>query len=190
LIDAVKRLAVQGLNHLIQSESWAQERLRMHAGAKFLVDSGPLKVSLAIDDNGLFHMTDAAATPDVTLTLPADAVVKALFERDKLFSSVRLGGVVDVAESLAFVFRNLKWDAEADLARVVGDIAARRLALFGQALAKGLQDGLHKLAENGKEYIVEDSALLPPERDLAAFGNAVEQLRADVAGLEQRISRL
>ena len=190
MIDAVKHLVVRGLNHLIQNESWASERLRLHAGAKIQVDGGPLHIKLGIDDNGLFHIADAAAIPDVTLTLAADSAVQALFEQDKLFSSVRLGGAVDIAESLAFVFRNLQWDAEADLAQVVGDMAARRLALLGQALAKGLRDGLYKLAENGKEYVVEDSALLTPERDIVAFGDAVNQLRDDVVRLEKRISRL
>lgn len=190
MIDAVKHLAVQGLNHLIKNESWASERLRRHAGAKFLAEGGPLHIKLAITEQGLFMAADAAAVPDVTLTLATDSLLTALFQRDKLFSSVRLGGAVDVAESLAFVFRNLRWDAEADLADVVGDIAARRLVLLGKMLARSLQEGLHKLTENGREYVVEDSGLLVAGSDFLAFGSAVEQLQDDVARLEKRISCL
>lgn len=186
----MKHLAVKGLNHLIRSESWAVERLRSHAGARLQVDGGPLSIQLLIDEHGLLDAADTPGTPDVTLTLPADAVASVLFAREKMFAAVKLGGSAEIAESLAFVFRNLKWDAEADLAQVVGDIAAHRLALIGRAVAKGLQDSLRKAAENIREYAVEDSPLLTPERDRHAFAEAVNRLHDDVAQLEKRISRL
>ena len=186
----MKQLAIRGLNHLVESESWAQERLRPHAGATLLIDGGLFTIKLTIGEHGLFHVGDAAAVPNVALTLPADSMIKALFEPDKLFSSVKLGGTVDVAESLAFVFRNLKWDAEADLARLVGDIPAHRLSMFGKALAGSLRGGVRKASENLAEYAVEESALVMSASDLQAFSNAVDQLADDLSRLEKRISRL
>lgn len=188
-MDAMRQLAVHGLNHLIRSECWAQDKLRAQAGAQIRIDAGPFGMGLGIDESGLFHAS-AAETPDVTLTVPADAVFKALADRDQLFASVRLAGSVDTAESLGFVFRNLRWDVEADLAAVIGDIAAHRLVRLGRSLASGLQGGLRRTAENVVEYAVEDSALLPAPREISAFASAVGQLRDDVARLEKRLSRL
>jgi ubiquinone biosynthesis protein UbiJ len=113
-----------------------------------------------------------------------------LFEREKLFGAVNLGGSAEVAVSLAFVFRNLKWDAEGDLAGIVGDIPARRLAMFGQTAIARIQQGIAKATENIAEYAVEDSRLLASDKDLSAFGKEVNSLRDDLACLEMRISRL
>lgn len=190
MIDSVKKLGVRGLNHVISSESWAQHRLLRHAGAHLLVEAGALNIRLAIDERGLFHLASVDSQPDVTLSCPPDIVLRALFEQDKLFSSVKLGGSVDVAESLAFVFRNLKWDAEADLARLIGDIPAHRLKIIGQSLGRSLRSSWQNALENLREYVVEESAALPSPVDIAQFGEAVNRLRDDVARLEKRLSRL
>jgi ubiquinone biosynthesis protein UbiJ len=186
----MQQVAILGLNHLVRGESWAQERLRQHAGARLVVEAGWLRFRLSIDEHGLFQESDATTPPDVTLTLPAESAIGATFDREKLFAAVKLGGSAEVAESLAFVFRNLKWDAEGDLAGIVGDIPARRLAMFGQAAATGIQKSIAKATENIAEYAVEDSRLLVSEKDLAAFGNDVNGLRDDLLLLEKRISRL
>ena len=188
-MDAIRHLVIRGLNHLVSSEHWAQEKLRSQAGAQVLVDGGMFRLGLGIDETGLFHAS-AGNSPDVTLTVPADAAFRLLFDRDRLFTSVRLEGSVDTAETLGFVFRNLQWDVEADLAAVIGDIAAHRLTRFGRSLASSLQAAVRKTAENVAEYAVEDSAFLPAQRDVSEFGSAVSQLRDDVARLEKRLSHL
>ena len=189
-MDAIKQIGVSGLNHLIRCESWAQERLLKHSGAHLRVDAGLFGVRLGIDQYGLFQLAAGDRSPDVTLTLPPDIVVRALFDRDKLFSAVKLDGSVDVAESLAFVFRNLRWDAEADLAGVIGDIAAHRLVRIGQSLANALGNGLRNTAANIQEYAVEESGILPSSQEIAVFGDAVNRLHDDVACLEKRLAKL
>lgn len=190
-MDFVRHLGVRGLNHLIASAPWAQERLRKHAGAQLLVVAGPLfSIRLALDHAGMFHLATGSDDPDVRLTLPPDAPVRVLLERDQLFSSVKLEGSVDVAESLAFVFRNLEWDIEADLAAVIGDIPAYRLVRIGRSVAGSLRQGAANALTNLHEYAVEESGLLPGKDDAAAFGNAVNALRDDVARLEKRLSRI
>lgn len=187
MIGVMRQVAIRGLNHLVRGESWAQERLRQHAGARLFVETGWVSLGLTIDDHGLFRECDTSTPPDVTLTLPADSAMGALFDREKLFGAVKLGGSAEVAESLAFVFRNLNWDAEGDLAGIVGDIPARRLAMFGQTALDGIQEGLAKATGNIAEYVVEDSGVLASEKELAAFGIAVNGLRDDLARLEKRI---
>lgn len=147
-------------------------------------------MGLTIDDHGFFMESDTSTPPDVTLTLPAESAASALFDREKLFTAVKLGGSAEIAESLAFVFRNLKWDAEGDLAGIVGDIPARRLAMFGQTAVAGIQGGIARATENITEYAVHDSGLLASGKDLAAFGNDLNSLQDDLARLEKRISDL
>lgn len=189
-MNLLNQLALRSLNHVIQGEAWAQERLRKHAGASILLEAGGISIRLSIDEQGLLTPSDAASLPDVTINLPADALGHALFDREKVFSSVKLGGAADVAETFAFVLRNLRWDAEADMAQFLGDIPARRLNLLGHSLFNGFQGSLQRLAENVKEYAVEDSSLLVPERDISAFGTEVNRIRDDISRLEKRISKL
>ncbi|MDP2880073.1 MAG: hypothetical protein Q8N89_00650 [Azonexus sp.] len=189
-MEALNPLAILALNHLIEGEAWAQTRLVAHSGAQVLIDSGLFVFRLGIDERGLFHAGDKALEPDVTITLPSDLPARLLFNRDTLFSSVKLGGSADIAESLAFVLRNLHWDAEADLAQLLGDIPARRLARLAQTMAASIQDAVGRVAENFSEYALEESGMLAASRDVAAFGSAVLGLRDDVARLEKRISRL
>lgn len=189
-MDFVTQLGVRGLNHLIAAESWAQERLRRHTGAQVLLVGGPFSVRLGLDHAGLFQLVSASGEPDVRLTLPADIVSRVLLSPDSLFSSIKLEGSIDVAESLAFVFRHLKWDVESDLADLVGDIPAHRLVRIGRSLARAMQDGVFRLAGNIREYTVEESAILPSQGEVATFGYAVHGLRDDVARLEKRLSLL
>jgi len=189
-MEALEQLASRALNHLIQAESWAQARLIGHSGAHVRIDSGPIVLSLGINEHGLFHPGDKTLDPDVSIALPADLPVRLLFDRDTLFSSVKLGGSANIAESLAFVLRNLQWDAEADLSEIVGDIAARRLARLARTMAVAIQDAIARVAENFSEYAVEESGMLTANRDVSEFGSAVNSLRDDVARLEKRISRL
>lgn len=184
------RMILPLLNHLLQEEQWARERLRPFAGAFVRIEAGSLSLVLYINEGGCFENRGLETTPSVTLTLPSDAPVKFLIDRQSLFASVKLAGLADLAEALAFVFRNLRWDVESEMARWLGDIPARRLALFGARAGVQVQDSLQRGVQNIAEYATEDSGLLASAREISALGEAVDDLRNDAARLEKRISRL
>ena len=158
-MEMIKQLGVRGLNHLLRSEHWALERLVRHAGRQLRIDAGLVDIRLGIDAQGLFVLNEHQGEPDVTLTLPSDILVRALVDRSKLFSSVKLGGSVDVAETLAFVFRNLKWDAEADLAAIRGLESQREAwaARHGLHLRRSAWGGLYSPG-NAVMELISDSA--------------------------------
>ena len=183
-------LLIPMLNRLIHRENWALERLRPFSGSHLLLTSGPMEIRLGINETGLFTRAEIDQPINVTLTLPADTPFKLLLDRNALFSSVKLSGSADLAENLAFVFRNLHWDIEGDLATVVGDIPARRLSLTRRKLAYQIRDGLQRVTQNFAEFVTEDSALLAPFREIAAFTSAVDHLRDDTARLEKRLKQL
>jgi ubiquinone biosynthesis protein UbiJ len=185
-----ERLIVPALNHLIQKENWAKERLQPFSGAQLQISAGSIHIQLSINGQGLFALGGDEKTAYVVLTLPSDVPSKLLFDRDALFASVKLSGSADLAESLAFVFRNLSWDIEEDLASVLGDIPARRLAITGAQLGNQLQNGVKRIAENIAEFATEDSNLLAPKREIAFFCQSIDQLRDDAARLEKRIKQL
>ncbi len=184
------RLLLVPLNHLIAQAPWASERLGRHAGARVAIAAGPLTLRLTIDGSGLLQAADTVAEPDVRIELPDDFAVRALTDRSKLMSGARLSGAADVAETLAFVFRNLRWDAEGDLAAVIGDIPARRLSLAAGALARSTRDGLSRLGANFAEYANHEGELLADPAAVKNFVSAVDALRDDLARLDKRVERL
>jgi len=131
LVDA----AFGWVNHLLAGEEWARERLKPFAGQTARLELGALSLPLAITSSGYLVAGDRNATASVTLTLPADAPLLALTDdRPSLRAATQISGAAELAECLGFVFRNLRWDAESDLALLTGDIAARRLLEGGKQL--------------------------------------------------------
>lgn len=190
MMPVFDRMLVAALNHVLQHESWARERLRPYAGAQALLQAGPLDIHLAIDAGGLFVAGSAAEMPAVTITLPGDTPFRLLQDRKAAFLAARLSGSADLAEALAFVFRNLRWDIEADLARYLGDIPAHRLERLRKHTLQQGGEMAQRLFGNLAEYATEDSAWLASRQEIEAFGRDVQALREDLARLEKRLARL
>jgi ubiquinone biosynthesis accessory factor UbiJ len=113
-MSTLDRLIVIPLNHLIASAPWASERLRQHTGAVVRIQAAELAISMQIDSDGQLRAVEGGRAPDVGIELPADFWLRAVVDRNSLFSAARLSGMADVAETFAFVIRNLRWDIEGD----------------------------------------------------------------------------
>ena len=185
-----ERLLPRLLNHLIQHEAWAAERLRPFAGKQALIRTGALDICLVVDSGGFFAAGSAKDPIAVTVNFPADTPAKLLLDKEAVFQAARLSGSIDFAETLGFVFRNLRWDIEADLAAYVGDIAAYRLEKLRQKLLSVTRESASKATQNLVEYLTEDSNALPAPREVAAFICEVDVLRDAVARFEKRLDRL
>lgn len=178
------------LNHLITTEDWPRARLKPFAGKTARVESGALALTLEITADGLFRLADAGATAAVRITLPVDAPLRALTDRAALLASAQVSGSVELAETLSFIFRSLHWDVEADLAPMVGDIAAHRLVGGGRQLARWQADQARKLVANLAEYFTEENPLIARQSDVAHFCAGVTGLGAPLTELERRIAAL
>ena len=189
-MQLLERLLCQPLNHLVVQSEWAAARLRSFAGSRVQMGVGTLFVHLGITDTGTFEACDAASAPDVSITLPSDTLLRVVTDRQSIFQAAKLSGSADLAEALGFVFRHLRWDMEADLARVLGDIPARRLALLQQAFYAQSSTALRRIADNASEYLIEEAGMLATRTEIEAFNDGVSALRDDLARLEKRLQRL
>ena len=178
------------LNHLLAREDWARLRLQPFAGHSAQIDGGPIRLAMTVTDTGMLRAATVDEIVAVTISFDPDAAAKLFTDPDGLFAAARLSGSANFAETLAFVFRNLRWDYESDLASVLGDIPARRLA---RLLAEGIEwhrSALQRLGSNVAEYATEESRIVAPVRDLRRFAADVDRLRDDLARLEKRVARL
>ncbi|MEW6165799.1 MAG: hypothetical protein AB1642_12125 [Pseudomonadota bacterium] len=177
---------IAGLNHLLGGAQWARTRLAPFSGRKAVIDMPPFRFALGVEAEGRFEPAPDSTVPDVTIHLPADTPFLMPQGLDKVMATARVDGNAEFATELSFIFRNLRWDVEEDLSRVVGDIAAHRIVQgAGNFVGWQAQAG-RRLGENLAEYLALESRLLVGAQEFAAFKDEVVRLNAALATLEKR----
>jgi ubiquinone biosynthesis protein UbiJ len=178
------------LNHLLEHEAWARQRLIPFQAQTACIEGAPVPLTLTVDERGTFRPGKPEETVAVTISLPSDTPFKLLSDPSGIFGAARITGAASFAEALAFVFRNLRWDYEADLAGIIGDIPAHRIARLLAEGASWHRSAANRLGLNAAEFATEESGLVTSAQDLARFAREVDQVRDDTARLEKRISKL
>ena len=142
------------------------------------------RVSLAPNHDGA---TDASlsGTPVALLALAGPRAEGALRG-----GGVRIEGDAEVAQKFRELLEQARPDFEEELARVIGDVAARQVA----NLARGFLDWGRKagdsLAVNVAEYLQEEGRDLPTRTEVEDFLAGVDRLRDDAERVEARLARL
>lgn len=185
-------LILAPLNHLLSQSGWAVGLLSPFAGklisVRFSTRLSPFIFQVA--SSGLLTSCSDQQPASVEIELPADLAGRLLSDRKSIFAAARISGEADFAEVLGKVFRNLRWDAEADLARLVGDLAAHRLARFAGDFLSWQASSLDHVVSNVGEYIASEHALLLASPQSTALGTAISALSDDVLRFEQRLNML
>jgi ubiquinone biosynthesis protein UbiJ len=177
------------LNHLLDAEPWARERLAPFAGESLELRAPPLPaVRLTILPAG--RVEAGGAEPVLVLTLRPEALGGLVRGGEHFMRSVEAAGSARLAAEIMALVRHLRWDVEEDLSRLIGDVAARRVVQAGRDLAAWQADALRRLADSFADYASEEGRLLVRRPALEALGASVAQLRDAIERLEKRIARL
>lgn len=184
------RSAIACVNHLLNGEPWARERLLAFSGRSARLQFGSNRSLLVkISENGLLESAEDDTPADVSIGLPDDAPARALIDTASLFSSATISGSADLAETLGFVFRNLRWDFEHDLSQLLGDVVARRGLQLAMRVARWQLLSARNLAFGVAEYLTEEDATIARRPDVERFCLEVDALRDDLARFEKRLTR-
>jgi ubiquinone biosynthesis protein UbiJ len=180
-----------GLNYLLESESWARERLAPFAGEVLELRAPPLPtLRFAVAPDGRLAMAGADATAALTVTVGPGALAAMAQGEEQLLRAVDVSGNARLASEVMFLVRHLRWDAEADVAKFVGDVAAQRMIGMARGIAAWHVDTARRLGESFVEYAVEEKRLLVSRGELAGIADAQARLREGLDRLEKRIARL
>ncbi|MCX7152081.1 MAG: SCP2 sterol-binding domain-containing protein [Proteobacteria bacterium] len=110
--------ALYAINHLLQGEAWARDRLKPFAGKRVVFRAPPLPdLKLVVTAEGTVAAATGEDAMELTLTIKPGALPHLLSGSDALLQHVDISGNADLASTVQFLFRNLKWDAEEDLSR-------------------------------------------------------------------------
>jgi ubiquinone biosynthesis protein UbiJ len=99
-------------------------------------------------------------------------------------------GDTEFAAAISHLASNLRWDVEEDLSKVVGDVAAHRMADAGRAAAAWPGHAARSAGANVAEYLTEEAKILVTPLQAEQFLREVDELRDAVERLEKRIERL
>ncbi|MDO9221467.1 MAG: hypothetical protein Q7T90_10610 [Thiobacillus sp.] len=180
-------LIERGLNHLLRQAPGASEALLRHAGASVRFDLTLAQVDFIIAADGYFSEAPID-TPDAVIRPTAALVARLPFFGREALRHADYSGDPALLATLDRVFKQLNWDVEADLAPLVGDIAAHRLHTAGRDVLAGIAHTASALGRNASEYIVEEAELMARGVDVARFNHAVDTLADDTARLEARLN--
>lgn len=188
----ISSLFLSATNHLLAQAGWARQRLQPHAGRTArLVLSPVAEIDFSVANDGQLAEWSGEEAPEVSLRLAVADLPRLLVDGlETAMRHVRIEGNAEFAEALGFVFRHLRWDAEEDLSRLFGDIAAHRLVEGGRKAVDEGRRSLERASGNVAEYLTEESTLLVPRKALPAFAEEVVALRDAVARLDKRVARL
>lgn len=189
-MQALPAPLIAAINHLLGQASWARAKLVPFAGHAAQIALPPFEAAFVIAEDGCISAPAPEAQLEVSISLPAATPLLALQGKDAVMRAARIEGSAEFAEVLGFVIRNLRWDAEEDLSKVVGDIAAHRIVSSTREIAAWQQQAARNFAENITEYFTEEQPLIARRIAIADFSADVDSLRDDVARLEKRLQQL
>ncbi len=182
---------ILALNHLLEAEAWARDKLKPYAGQCVEFRSPPLPaLRLDILDTGLLGSAAEDAATNLVVTIGAGALPALLRGEDALLREIGIEGNADLAGTVQYLFRHLRWDVAEDLSKVFGDALAERMVNEGRRFAAWNRETTEKLAQNFAEYWTEEQPLLARPAEVRRFLADADQLRDDLARLEKRVDIL
>jgi len=182
--------AVALINHLLRGAPWAMERLAPFAGKTARIKIAPATLDLVVLNGGEVAQPMADIPPVVEITLTPGLLPRLLLKDEAAYRDVQVSGETAFASEIAYVMKNISWDAEEDLSHLFGDIAAHRMTKTAVGFLGWRSRVALSLAQNLVEYWTEEQPILAKAHHVQHLVLDVDALRDDVERLEKRLERL
>lgn len=182
--------ATAAINHFLAAQPWARVRLAGHGGKVACFDGGVTALRLLVHADGSVAVAPGGSVADVTIRLRLADLPLIAQNPERAFAHVRIEGDADFANAISQLSQVVKWDAEDDLSRVVGDIAARRLVAGARSAHSAALATGRSVAENLAEYFLDEQPTLVRPANIREFTAEIASLRDDTERLAKRIEKL
>jgi ubiquinone biosynthesis protein UbiJ len=149
-VEESQRRIVLLVNHVLMQEPQATARLTRQKGRVILVQWQSLNFKVMLTPAGLLDLAQADLASDLVLTLSDSSpvsLVQGLLQGNK--PDVHVQGDVQLAAEVNWLTDHLRWDVEADLARIVGDVPAHMVVENCRKMAQALK---HFASQRGSSF--------------------------------------
>jgi ubiquinone biosynthesis protein UbiJ len=139
-VRELQRRMVLFLNHVLQQEPEAQQRLMRQQGRVARFEWRAMTMMLAATPAGLLDLAGEGRAPELTLTVTEESPLG--LARAALGGgtpSVRIEGDVQFAAEVSWLVEHVRWDIEDDLARLIGNVPAHALATVARRVSEALR---------------------------------------------------
>ena len=153
-VHEIQHRAVLFLNHVLQQEPEAQQRLVRQQGRVVRFQWRFVTMELVATPAGLLDLAPPGSVPDLTLSVTDDnpfEIARATLRGDK--PSVQIVGDVQLAAEVNWLVDHVRWDVEDDLARVIGDVPAHALGNAVRRVVGALRQFVGNRAAAGRSGI-------------------------------------
>jgi len=194
-LEVLLRPVAEILNRNIAETTPARELARDLQGTTVAIRARDTALStyFSFADGGVSLGTAYAAEPDVVISASLITLTRMLGgggEAALRDGDVSLTGDAVTAQRFQKLLDYAKPDAEEELSRVVGDVAAHRLAELARGVRNWSREARSTMGGNLREYLQEESRELPTRYEVDRFTARVGTLRDDVERLAARLRRL
>ena len=183
-------------NNYLALDPEAPEKLTAFDGKLICIDIRGLNKSLylLINDRKISVLKQHDAEPDATIIGSPAALFKLGVQRDSapLFFSgeVEIRGDTRLGRQFKSLLADMEIDWEEHLSRLIGDIAAHRVAGLFNELKEWSESAADNFADDVGEYLQEESRDVVSGAEMGMFYQQVDKLRDDTERLKARIDRL
>jgi ubiquinone biosynthesis accessory factor UbiJ len=181
---------VRFLNHVLGQHAWARARLAPHAGKFVKIETGLLDVRLEITPSGDLAQAPAEGGGGIVFRFDPAQVPLMLADPEAALKKVHIQGDAELAQVAGLLAREVRWDAEEDLSRVVGDVPAYHAMRIAREFAAWGQDAAQRLTGATSAYLAEEAPVLVRQTALEEHAAGVAAARDACERLEKRIGLL
>ncbi len=182
---------LSGLNHLLRADPALQVDWQAQAGKRIQFHAAPLPAqTVVIETSGFMTATGVQVGADLAVDIPVAQLMFSEWSRRSVLDRIQVTGDPTLAALFRETVLHADWDIEDELAKVVGDIPARRLCAAASAVRAGTVDGIERVARNLAEYLAEERKVIVSSAHLSTFADDLSQLRSRLDALDARIARI
>ena len=149
-----------------------------------------LEFYLLSKDGHMLVKPDYDDTPAATVSGTLPSMVRAGILRDGIPEGIRFDGDDELGENFQKLLQEIDFDWEEQLARVVGDLAARQLGNVVRGAHEWSKQAIDTLGLDIAEYLQEETGDLPRREEVTVFVNGVDELRDAVERAAARAEKI
>ena len=178
------------INQLLAQEAGARDVLLLHTGKVALIDAGSIALRMQVTRDGMLAVAGPDQAASVTIRMKLSDLPLIAQNRDRAFSYVKIEGDAEFANTISQLSKGLRWEAEHDLEKLTGPIAASRIVGGVRSVFEAARSTHRKLSENLAEYFLEEQPVLVRPAMLEELSSDVNRLRDDVERAAKRLAKL